>query len=506
MRVIASSVLNKVSTVFTGPYARVIFGTRFMGVKMSVHRIIATTALFVGTLVGGTVMDAQQAFAAGRAPAELPPSSYVGTQYVDSSGCVFVRAGSGNTVSWIPRMSRDRQHMCNAQPTVVGGANNTGRTTAASTASRVVQLTVPSAAQTQTRVTPPRVTFRPEGTATTPSQNQNNNVASAAPAPSTQPSAVTVAPSTGTTRTVTVSTPRRPAVLPVVTPRVAATPTTTTRPVTTTAAANTCALSGISTQYVTSRRGLAVRCGPQQVHPSAYVSRTTGTRATTTAAQAASQPTAQSGGAPFEVTNPNAQVAAGYRSVWNDGRLNPNRGPRGGAAATAGRVVMWTSVAPYRLIDIATGEDVTALYPQYTPPSQTVAVATSRYNFPPQTSAAGRYIPSYSSRTPTSAEATVTRSRTQAAQVTSARTGTAPITVGRGHRYVQLGAYANPANVNRAIATLHRLGLPAAKIRTTQSGRAIELVVSGPFNDAQSLARALQSARASGYGDAITRK
>ena len=57
--------------------------------------------------------------------------------------------------------------------------------------------------------------------------------------------------------------------------------------------------------------------------------------------------------------------------------------------------------------------------------------------------------------------------------------------------------------MNRAIATLHRLGLPAAKIRTS---RGVELVVSGPFNDPQALGSALQRARSAGYGHAVTRR
>ena len=70
-----------------------------------------------------------------------------------------------------------------------------------------------------------------------------------------------------------------------------------------------------------------------------------------------------------------------------------------------------------------------------------------------------------------------------------------------GHRYVQVGSFADPANASRLIARLQAAGLPAA------SGRSggLKVVAAGPFASAADLSRALQIVRGMGFADAYTR-
>jgi hypothetical protein len=67
-------------------------------------------ALAVGLLLAGPAA-AQLAV-----PAELPPDDYAGQQYVDSKGCLFMRAGPKDAETWIPRVTREGVPLCGNPP------------------------------------------------------------------------------------------------------------------------------------------------------------------------------------------------------------------------------------------------------------------------------------------------------------------------------------------------------------------------------------------------------
>ena len=67
--------------------------------------------LAIGIMTLGGAAGAQT-LRADNGPAERPPVSFKGKQYIDSKGCVYIRAGYGERVTWVPRVNRKRQVYC----------------------------------------------------------------------------------------------------------------------------------------------------------------------------------------------------------------------------------------------------------------------------------------------------------------------------------------------------------------------------------------------------------
>ncbi len=107
---------------------------------MKLIRVIAVSVIAASLAVGASVHA--QSLKNADQPAEFPPSSFKGKQYVDSVGCVFVRAGIDGNVTWVPRVSRSRSQLCGYKPSLPGIAGST--VTAPKLDNNVVQI-VPDA-------------------------------------------------------------------------------------------------------------------------------------------------------------------------------------------------------------------------------------------------------------------------------------------------------------------------------------------------------------------------
>lgn len=146
-------------------------------------------------------------------PAEFPPASFTAEQYVDSRGCAFIRAGQGDVVDWVPRISRSRQPICGLPPSL-------SRQAAPVVAPQIATAPTPNT------VPPPRV------------------VRAAAPAPSGTP--------------VGVATP-------------AAVPMPSAQTEAMRASPNRCIIRARDGSVTEIRSRAPIRCGPQAVHPGTSV-------------------------------------------------------------------------------------------------------------------------------------------------------------------------------------------------------------------------------------------
>jgi hypothetical protein len=227
-------------------------------------------------------------------PAEQPPAGFEATEYVDSSGCVFVRVDVGDRVEWVPRVGPDRQQLCGMVPSV---PVMTAEIEVAP--EPVIEAAMP-AAPSPAPVTPPRAPVRTVATM---------------PAPPPPQPVVTAAPA----QLVPVQ-----VLLP-----------DTVRPEDVTVAAPCADPASIAAQYL--ERSIVPACTTASAPPRSLTHGTDHPQP-----RASDSPVAR---LRVEYATP----PRGYRNVWTDGRLNPYRGIRtveGDAQMRMG----WTDTVPRRLV------------------------------------------------------------------------------------------------------------------------------------------------------------
>lgn len=468
---------------------------------MKITRVLSAAVLLGHVCIG--VASAQTTRT--EVPAEFPPSSYTGSQYVDSRGCVYIRAGIDGDVNWVPRMTSGRQHICNATPTNVARApapsQNAQRQAAASTTtSAPVVLPAPGdVAPAATQAPEPRPAPRP--------------VASrAAPAPVAVPAPRRVAAQPAQPVRVAPTSQRRVASVPGVVrpatpkPRQIAVPaqkTVTHRAPAVRRVAQAQGCRWASSQSARYMRGEGVRCGPQAVSPvsgpprDAAVSRMGHAGSGTRGANVITPTTRV---APLHVAKMQAQAAdvgrvpPGYRLVWEDDRLNPRRAHQ----TLEGKRQMdlrWTRDLPRRLVDISTGLDVTAFNPDLVYPYTSLDQQRAALRQP-------RGYLSTQNRPETSRPTVSTRSAPRAVKPAADAT----VKVAVSHRYVQVGRYGSDAEARADAARLGRAGLSVRMGTLHSGGSTARVLLAGPYATPQALGNALHAARRAGFGNAFTRR
>lgn len=461
---------------------------------MKFTKLIAM-ALVTSTVGAGALMAQTRP---GSEPSEFPPVSYKGKQYVDTKGCVFIRAGIDGNVSWVPRVTRKRTGVCGFKPTFAG------------------KVTEPEPVQTAAVV--PKITN---------------------PAPVAAPVAV-AAPKPKPVRVAKIAPKPKPRVVRQVAKRPAPIVEKAVQPApapvvvaqaTQTGEAACTGASSISSQYL--RRGnLAVRCGPQTAPivgariSSAPTPRTTAVASSQTVVSTApvrvattQQPIRVSKNrrivprhvAVNRVSTTNVKVPRGYRKVWTDDRLNPNRAEQTLAGHKAMNLI-WTSTVPRRLINQADGVDVTASIPLVYPYTDYAAqqkklgqvtivqrngqtlkriIRNTTNVFQPEPTQARvatvQRQPTYSSRSAPKVAPKATAKRAQ------------PKAEVAGRGFVQVGKFADAAAAQRMAKKVQRMGMPVRVGRYSRDGLTVRLVIAGPFGAERDVKRAVSRLRGAGY-------
>lgn len=264
------------------------------------------------------------------------------------------------------------------------------------------------------------------------------------------------------------------------------------------------------------RCGAGMRCGPQTQDPVGSTGRTVRSQPQVYTQRELATLDPQTRIVPRHVAQAQAQAASvgavpqGYRPVWSDDRLNPRRA-QGTIAGKAAMDLVWTNTVPRRLIERSTGRDMTAYNPnlQYPYTDLTTQVRAGTQAAQTETLST-RSTPKTQPKVRAQAQVQQARPQTpqQKARVEQVSTRAAPpppVAARVAGRFVQVGAFADPANASRVVGRLQAAGLPVSIQRTISKGKPVQVILAGPFTDAAATSHGLSAARAAGFRDAFPR-
>ena len=513
-----------------------------MGAIMRFGRFLSSAMVLA--VMGGAALASDMDL---NGPTEVPPPSFKGRQYVDSAGCVFVRAGFGTSVSWVPRVTRDRKQLCGYKPTLAPGAPvidvaksapapaptpapTRAPAPAAAPAKPVVAAAPapakPAPAPAQTRpvspftptpgvgapmatialkTTPPTIgkAAAPVEMAVAPPKPvvpapAPAPVAAAAPAPGryVSPYAISIA----ATPQATVAAPR-PVVAPQPAPSpvaiAAATPVTIIGSETVTVPAACPNGAPVAQRYFLSDGRRVLRCGPERGDPVAFINRANlpGLQVAGLSGAVAAAPAPVYAAAP---TAPAASAPAPSRAAYVSPYALPDSVYVNHAAS---------NVAPLAPVQVST-KSLSGYRPAFDDGrlnpyrgARTAAGDAMQGQIWTDTVPA-KLIPGAQPQAltqPLIPEARISsKSAPRIAPPAPVVKAAAPAIAATG--FVQVGSFGQPGNAEGAKARLRALGLP---VSTARAGK-LTIVYAGPLTGA-ALPQALASARASGFADAFIR-
>jgi hypothetical protein len=437
---------------------------------MNYRGILGVAAL--GLIFSGQAAPAQSS----GVPAEFPPTSFSGNQYVDSNGCAFIRAGVGGIVTWVPRVDRRRNQLCSFQSTFAQVAS------APMVAAPVSDVAAPIQTVASITTAPKLVQIPTATTATarSPQIVRNAPVLAAAPV-----------------------------VAPI--PQAAPAPMLTL--------AELCVdKTGLQQGFVSSTTGKTIDCGGAAPVPAAAAA----APLRMTMAQICSDMLAT--GRRFV----NAQTGAAVRCGPQTQSLTA-MAPTGPATPNAPTATPWTlavAKCPATMLSVA-GQSVRC-GPQTQPITtrsttfdadaqvtrSTVSVATAPLFGPkpiPASNPRGASqravlsVPEGYTRVWSDDRHNPNRGLPQTTTITAsifeARVSTRTVPVAPTHCYVQVGVFANAGNAQALGQRFMGMGLPVGLANSSRG----KVVVLGPFASANALNRGLTAARGAGFSDAYTR-